>query len=183
MACLGGFVLAHPVTGGRMTIARRRRSYESGHRPKFLVIADGSPEFGRALYFAARRAARTGAGLVILAVASTADTQEWLGVGDLMREEAEAEARQLLDEAAGKARVIAGIEPELTMRSGQKADEIIRAIEEDEDIAILMLAAGTSGEGPGPLVSSLAGKNAASFPIPVVIVPGFLEDQDIDALA
>jgi nucleotide-binding universal stress UspA family protein len=166
-----------------MTTARRRRSYESGHRPKFLVIADGSPEFGRALYFAARRAARTGAGLAILAVASLADTQEWLGVGDLMRAEAEAEARESLDRAAAEARRIAGIEPELVVRSGQKADEIVKAIEEDEDIAILILAAGTSGDGPGPLVSSLAGKGAASFPIPVVIVPGFLEDQDIDALA
>jgi nucleotide-binding universal stress UspA family protein len=166
-----------------MTTTKRRRSYESGHRPKFLVIADGSPEFDRALYFAAKRSARTGAGLVILAVAPAADNQEWLGVGDLMRAEAEAEAKEALDQAAGRTRTIAGIEPEQVLRTGQNADEIIRLIEEDEDIAIMVLAASMSGEGPGPLVSSLAGKGAASFPIPVVIVPGFLEDQDIDALA
>jgi nucleotide-binding universal stress UspA family protein len=171
------------VVGGHMTTTKRRRSYESGHRPKFLVIADGSPEFDRALYFAARRSARTGAGLVILAIAPAADNQEWLGVGDLMRAEAEAEAREALEQGATRTRTIAGIEPEQVFRTGQKAEEIIRHIEEDEDIAILILASGTGGEGPGPLVSSLAGKSVSVFPIPVVIVPGFLEDQDIDALA
>ncbi len=166
-----------------MTTTKRRRSYESGHRPKFLVIADGSPEFGRALYFAAKRAARTGAGLQILAIAPDADNQEWLGVGDLMRAEAEAEAKQALDQASGQARSIAGLEPEQVVRTGIKSDEILKQIDEDEDIALLILAAGTGGEGPGPLVSSLAAKGVASFPIPVVIVPGSLDDQDIDALA
>ena len=46
-----------------------------------------------------------------------------------------------------------------------------------------VLAAGTGREGPGPLVSALAGKSSASFPIPVAIVPGHLEDEEIDALA
>jgi hypothetical protein len=46
-----------------------------------------------------------------------------------------------------------------------------------------MLAAGSAKEGPGPLVSTLAGRAAASFPIPIVIVPGSLTDEEIDALA
>jgi hypothetical protein len=32
-------------------------------------------------------------------------------------------------------------------------------------------------------VSTIAGKAAATFPIPVVIVPGGLSDEEIDALA
>jgi hypothetical protein len=40
-----------------------------------------------------------------------------------------------------------------------------------------------TGEGPGPLVSTIAGKSASTFPIPVVIVPGGLTDEEIDALA
>ncbi len=31
-----------------------RRAYETGHRPKFLVVVDETPEADRALYFAAR---------------------------------------------------------------------------------------------------------------------------------
>ena len=40
-----------------------------------------------------------------------------------------------------------------------------------------MLAAGTDKEGPGPLVTALAGKAAATFPVPITIVPGNLDDE------
>ena len=58
-----------------------------------------------------------------------------------------------------------------------------RARNEDEDVAILVLAAGTGSEGPGPLVSLLATKSAGLFPVPIAIVPGHLADADIEALA
>ena len=47
---------------------------------------------------------------------------------------------------------------------------------------MLVLAAGTGKEGPGPLVTGLA-KTVATFPIPIAIVPGQLSDQDLDALS
>jgi hypothetical protein len=46
---------------------------------------------------------------------------------------------------------------------------------------VLILAAGTGAEGPGPLVASLA-KTAGTFPIPVAIVPGHLSDEDLDTM-
>ncbi len=147
-----------------MSSTKRRRSYESGHRPKFLVVADGSPEFDRALYFAARRAARTGSSLQVLAVAPAAEQQEWLGVGDLMRAEAEAEANERLDYARLRSREIAGIEPECLTRTGQIADEIIRQIEADEDIAILILAAAAGGEGPVRWSRHSQGREPAASP-------------------
>ena len=55
-------------------------------------------------------------------------------------------------------------------------------IEEDEDIAILVLAAGTSKEGPGPLVASLA-KTADNYPVPIAIVPGHLSDEELDTMS
>jgi hypothetical protein len=56
-------------------------------------------------------------------------------------------------------------------------------IEEDNEIALLVLGAGTQANGPGPLVSLFAGALAGSFPIPITIVPGDLKDEDIEALA
>lgn len=159
-----------------------RRSYEAGHRPKFLVVIDDTDECGRALYFAARRAGRVGADLLLLAVISPADFQHWLGVGSLMEAEAAEEAGRMLEDAAARARAIAGIDPQKAVRTGVKADEILTLIEEDEDISLLVLAAGAGSDGPGPLVTNLAGA-AASFPIPIAIVPGALADADIDALA
>jgi len=48
--------------------------------------------------------------------------------------------------------------------------------------AVLVLAAGTAKEGPGPLVSAFVGRAGAN-PIPITIVPGGLSDSEIDALA
>ena len=164
-------------------MSRKRRSYEAGHKPKFLVVIDDTPECDRAVYFASRRAARIGGGVVMLYVIETEDrTQQWLGVADIMRQEAMENATAALDRYAARAKEVAGIVPDRVIREGEKAQEILNLIEENEDIAILTLAAGIGSEGPGPLVSSLS-KTAGTFPIPVAIVPGHLGDEDLDSVS
>ena len=161
-----------------------RRSFETGHRPKFLVVVDETPECGRAIRFGARRCARTGASLVMLGIVTPPDNFEFLGVGDALRAEAEDEAAELLDRAVEAAREAApGLEPERVVQGGEKDDAILSLIQEDEDISFLVLASGIGNSGPGPLVSGIAGKMSAGFPVPVVIVPGDLADEAIDALA
>jgi nucleotide-binding universal stress UspA family protein len=163
-------------------MSRRRRSYEAGHKPKWLVVIDDTPECDRAVYFASRRAARVGAGVIMLRVIETQDrNQQWLGVADIMKAEAHEEANAALDKYAGRANGIAGITPERVVREGKTADEILGLIEDDEDIAILVLAAGTSKDGPGPLVSGFS-TNAGDYPIPIAIVPGHLTDEELDAM-
>src|SRR3954453_7661501 len=138
-------------------MSRKRRSYESGHSPKFLVVIDDSPECDRAVYFASRRALRTGAGVIMLRVIETADrNQQWLGVADIMRAEAHEEANAVLDRHAARISSITGVMPERVVREGEKAQQVLNLIEDDEDVAILVLAAAPSREGPGPLVSSIA---------------------------
>jgi nucleotide-binding universal stress UspA family protein len=162
---------------------RRRRSYEAGHRPKLLVIIDETEECDRAVYFASRRAARIGGGVVMLRVIETHDHgQQWLGVADIMRAEAHDEAAAQLNKYAARAKAVAGITPERVVREGDKAEQTLNLIDEDEDIFVLVLAAGTGSEGPGPLVTTI-GRTAGSYPIPVAIVPGHLADEEIDALA
>src|SRR5262249_2960950 len=165
-----------------MTTTRRRRSYEAGHKPKWLVVVDDTPECDRAVYFAARRAARVGAGVVMLRVIETHDrNQQWLGVADIMQAEAQEEANAALNKFSTRANGVAGGPPPRAVSEGNTAEEILKLIEEDEDIAILVLAAGTSKEGPGPLVASI-GSTAGEYPIPVAIVPGHLTDDELDAL-
>src|SRR5262245_30862115 len=164
-------------------MSRKRRSYEAGHKPKFLVVIDDTPECDRAVYYASRRAARIGASVVMLRVIETHDrNQQWLGVADIMRAEAHEDANAALDRASGRANGVAGITPERSIREGETAEEILNLIEEDEDIAVLVLAAGTSKEGPGPLVSTLS-KTAGEYPIPVALVPAHLSDEELDALS
>jgi nucleotide-binding universal stress UspA family protein len=162
---------------------RRRRSYEAGHQPKLLVVIDDTEECDRAVYYASRRAARIGANVTMLRVIETQDaSQQWLGVADIMRAEAHEEADAELSRYATRANGIAGITPERVIREGDKAEEILRLIDEDEDIFVLVLAASTGSEGPGPLVATI-GRTAGDYPIPVTIVPGHLSDEEIDALS
>ena len=88
-----------------MQMTTIRRSYEAGHKPKFLVVIDDSPECDRAIYFAARRCARIGASLLMCRVIGTMDrNQQWLGVADIMKQEAQDEARTVLAQAAAAPR-------------------------------------------------------------------------------
>ena len=164
-------------------MAFRRRAYEQGHRPKFLVVVDATPECIRAVLYAARRARRVGAMLIMLAIIVPEESQPWIGVGDIMRAEAEAEAAQRLDGAAAIVSREAGFDPERVIRTGQPAEAVAGLIEEDEDIAVLILAAGTGKDGPGPLVQHIAGRISAEFPVPITIVPGGLAEADFEALS
>ncbi|WP_442580398.1 universal stress protein [Mesorhizobium sp. ASY16-5R] len=160
----------------------KRLSREAGHRRKFLAVVDETPECERAVAYASMRAKSTGGVVVLLYVIEPGDFQHWLGVEKIMRDEAQAAAHAALDMHAAKVRARLGIEPELVVREGKPTEQIHQLIEDDQDIAILVLAAGAAKEGPGPLVASIAGKNAA-FPIPVTVVPQNLSDEEIASLA
>jgi nucleotide-binding universal stress UspA family protein len=163
--------------------SRKRESFEQGHTRKLLVVIDDTPECERALNYASRRAERTTGTLTLLYVINPAEFQHWIGVETIMRTEAEHEARRVLGEFAEKVREDVDVEPELVIREGSRAEEVRALIDEDKDIAILVLAAGTGKEGPGPLVSNIATKASGSFPVPITIVPGDLTDEEIKALA
>lgn len=162
----------------------RRLSHEPGHRRKFLVVVDDTPECDRAVYYASRRAAGTEGGLVLLGVLELEGArQQWLGVAELMRAEATEQMAARLEKFAARARQVAGIEAESAIREGTKAEAIFGLIAEDRDLAILVLAAGTGSEGPGPLVTTLVHTHSARFPVPITVVPGALTDEELDALA
>jgi nucleotide-binding universal stress UspA family protein len=164
-------------------MSTKRRSYESGHKPKCLVIVDDTEECDRAVYYASRWAVRVGGGVVMLRVIDTEDrNQQWQGVADIMRAEAEEQANAALDRASGRANGIAAITPERVIREGDPGKEILDVIDKDVDISMLVLAAAVGAEGPGPIITMLA-RTAGNFPIPLTVVPGNLTDEDIDGLS
>ena len=164
-------------------MSTKRRSYESGHKPKCLVIVDDTPECDRAVYYAARWALRNGGGVVMLRVIEIEDrNQQWRGVADIMRAEAHEEANAALDRASGRANGLAAITPERVVREGEPIAQILDVIDKDVDIATLVLAASGGAEGPGPITPATA-KTAGTFPIPLTIIPGSLADDDLEALS
>lgn len=148
----------------------------------FLVVVDDTDEMRAALRYACRRALHTGGQVALLRVIAPAEFQHFASIGDLMREEARQEAEALLHKMAGKVQDMSGHTPVLYVREGNARDELLGLIAEEPDISILVLAAGTGSDGPGPLISALAGKSINRLRVPLTIVPGSLGDEAIDAL-
>ncbi len=124
----------------------KRRSYEAGHKRKYLVVIDDTAECDRAVFWAAKRAGRTKSQIVMLRVLETAErNQQWLGVAGIMQAEAQEAANVVLNKFATADQKDRGhAEPERVIREGITSEEIVKLIDEDADIGILVLAAGTT---------------------------------------
>jgi len=150
---------------------------------KFLVVMDDSPEFINALRFASIRAAKTGGQVAILAIIAPEEFQHWLGVGEKMREEARERITENFKIFSKQMEDEEGVIPELFIREGEKASQVIDQIREDSEVGVLVLGAGTSGEGPGPLVTQLVSRQGGTLPVPVTIVPGSMSKESIVAVS
>lgn len=153
-----------------------------GEMRSYLVVIDETAEARVALRYAARRAARTGGSVEILAVIPPAEFVEWGGVQAAMEEEARLRAEAMVLQAAGAIVEEAGVEPSILVRQGEPVKAISELLKEREDIAALVLGAAAEG-GPGPLVSHFSGAVAGTLPCPLVIVPGRLGDETLDRLS
>lgn len=166
---------------------RKREVHAEGHKRKFLVVVDETPECESALAFAASRVQRTHGQLALLYVIEPGvDFQHWLGVEEVAREEGLNKARAVFRLFSRKLRAMGfeTIVPEEIVREGIKSEEITKQIEDDEDIGVLVLGASKDPSGPGPLVATLAGgRLAGTFPVPITVVPGHLSIEEILALA
>ncbi len=153
----------------------------SPSRRIFLVVVDESEEMPVALRYAARRARSTGGRVALLYVIEPSDLQPWMAVESLMREERREEAELLLRKLSQEVHDLAGSMPSVYIREGRRRDELLALINEEPSISILVLAAGTGPEGPGPLVTALVGKMAGKLRVPVTVVPGSLTDEQLAA--
>ncbi len=148
---------------------------------KFLVVLDDSRECLNAMRFAAMRAAHSGGGVAVLSVIEPEEFNHWIGVGELMREEARERIEVHFEVFAKWMRDKQDIDPELIIREGEPLTEIMAQIKEDTDIGVLVLGAGTDNKGPGPLVTALS-RQSGSLPVPSTIVPGDLSKERLEAI-
>jgi nucleotide-binding universal stress UspA family protein len=131
--------------------------------------------------FAALRAAHTGGGVEVLAVIPPDEFNHWIGVGAVMREEARDRINAHFEVFAKWMRDKQHIDPELVIREGEAVAEIIAQIAEDPEVGVLVLGAGTSNKGPGPIITQLT-KSAGTLPIPITIVPGDITKEKLEAI-
>jgi nucleotide-binding universal stress UspA family protein len=148
---------------------------------KFLVVLDDSRECLNAMRFAAMRAAKTQGGVQVLSVIPPEEFNHWIGVGEVMREEARERIHAHFEVFAKWMRDRQGVDPELVIREGEVVSQILAQLREDGEIGVLVLGAGVDRKGPGPLVTQLS-RQSASLPVPVTIVPGDLSKEKLEAI-
>ncbi|WP_375280756.1 universal stress protein [Pseudooctadecabacter sp.] len=148
---------------------------------KFLVILDDSRECLNAMRFAAMRAAKTGGGVEVLSIIPPDEFNHWIGVADIMRAEARERIEVHFEVYAKWMRDKQNVDPELVIREGVPVTEIMAQIEDDPEVGVLVLGAGTDKKGPGPLVTQLT-KAAGDMSIPITIVPGDMSKERLEAI-
>ena len=151
-------------------------------RSIFLCVVDESEELSQAVRFACCRALRSDGHVALLYIVEPAEFQHWMAVGDLMREERRDEAEETLQVVASVVQKSTGRTPIIYIREGEITEQLIKLLEEESGIDLLVLGAATGPDGPGPLVSQIVQKMAGRLPVPITIVPGNLSDEQIDAI-
>jgi nucleotide-binding universal stress UspA family protein len=154
----------------------------SAHPRVVLDVVDASEEMRVALRFAGQRARHTGGRVALFRAIEPVEFQHWMGVGELMREEARQEAEALMERMSEQVVEMTGAIPIIYLREGTTREELLTLIDEERSISVLVLGAAAKSDNPGPLISYLASKGAARLRIPITIVPGSLTDEEIDAL-
>ncbi|MFO1105226.1 MAG: universal stress protein [Amaricoccus sp.] len=149
---------------------------------KFLIILDDTPEMLNALRYAALRASKTGGGVEMLAIISPEEFQPFMGVADVMRAEAHEKIEAHFQIFKSRLEKREGISPSLSIREGDKIEEIIAHIRSDPEIGVLVLGAGAE-KGSGPLVAALTGRRMADMHVPITIVPGAMTKEEIIAVS
>src|SRR5690554_5067994 len=98
---------------------------------KFLVVLDDTKECLNAMRYAAMRASKTGGGVQILSVIPPDELNQWIGVGNIMREEARERIVAHFEVFAKWMRDKQGIDPELIIREGEPVPTILAQVRED----------------------------------------------------
>lgn len=148
----------------------------------YLVVIDDNDAARVALRFAARRAAKTGGTVEILALVAQQEFVQWGAVQATLEEEARLRAEAMVAQAASALIEDTGVMPSITVRQGDPAAVVRALLAEQPHVAALVLGAAASGP-PGKLIAHFAGADAGQLPCPLMIVPGSLDDEAIDRLS
>ncbi len=160
---------------------KSKRVSKSKIKRIFLVVLDKTAEMHQALYYASRRAATANGEVALFRCIEPPEGQLWSGVSNIMEAEAESSSKKLLLEVSQYCEDLGTSKPKTYLKKGNTSDELIKLINSESLITVLVLGASTEIGNPGPLINFIMnGSNECR--IPITIVPGNLSDEQIDNL-
>ena len=98
-----------------------------------------------------------------------------------MREEARERIEAHFEVFAKWMRSRPKVEPELVIREGDPADELIAQLADDPEIGIVVLGLNPDKAGPNPVLNRLL-REASNLPCPITIVPGDISKERLEAI-
>lgn len=144
---------------------------KKGRKKVFLVILDGTEESTSAIDYASDFA-NAGSGYVaLLHVIEQMPVQNWQDIEALVHKELRTRGEQMIWDGAGRVIENTGKIPMVCIEEGDKSDAIVKILDENPNIAALVLAVSSNSSKPGSLVSYFSGKGLARLKIPLMIVP------------
>lgn len=149
-------------------------------KEKFLAVFDGTDECKSAVRYASRRAQINSADLLIVATIDTVEFTYWLNVNSKMIDNIEKESKEMLSNLSKEIHSYSDINCDYIIEHGSKLEVVKKLIDDDQSISLLILASNKKDKKPGILVETISG---VGYSIPVVVLPGNLNDDSIDKLA
>ena len=149
-------------------------------KEKFLAVFDGTDECKSAVRYASRRAQINSADLLIVATIDTLEFTYWLNVNSKMIDNIEKESKEMLSNLSKEINSYSDINCDYIIEHGSKLEVVKKLIDDDQSISLLILASNKKDKKPGILVETISG---IGYSIPVVVLPGNLNDDSIDKLA
>ena len=148
-------------------------------KEKFLAVFDGTDECKSAVRYASRRAQINSADLLIVATIDTVEFTYWLNVNSKMIDNIEKESKEMLSDLSKEIHSYSDINCDYIIEHGSKLEVVKKLIDDDQSISLLILASNKKDKKPGILVETISG---IGYSIPVVVLPGNLNDDSIDKL-
>ncbi len=149
------------------------------HGGVFLVVVDTTQEFITAVDYASKFANAENGYVALLHVIEHTPVSGWQSIEEQVRKETRSQAEIMIWEAAGRVLDNTGKIPMVCIEEGDRSDFIIKTIDDNKNIAALVLASASGSSNPGPLVSYFSGKGLSRLTVPLLIIPGHLSKNDI----
>ncbi len=150
---------------------------------KFLVCVDDSDEARAALRFACLKAKKRDILIELLHVINPMDMHGLHMIETKMQEDRKCDAAELLEGMAKDVYSILEYMPELHVREGDPADEIIAQTMEDYDANMIVLGVKPQGAERGKLISRIVKHAGDKLLIPVMLIPAHLTDEQMEAIS
>ena len=148
----------------------------------YLIVCTEKEELSVSLRYTARMAAYNNANMALLATMDTQEFQHWQNVENMMRRELRDKTEKKVWTIGKKINELNGLFPIIYIKEGEKENAVLDVLKEDPNIKMIVFAGNTGSGGPGTLVNYFTSKGLSKIKVPVVVVPGNLQSNEIDEL-